>query len=82
MSASSEARSARVVDLSEWRKNHDLVDQLRSLLHDAEAGKISGLLVAAHYANGDMAYAGSGSLCDCPMLGVAATQQLSKKLLL
>ncbi len=57
------------------------MDQLRSLLHDAEAGKINGLLVAARYVDGYMAYAGSGSLCDCPMLGVAATQQLAKKLL-
>lgn len=51
------------------------------MLKDAELGKIKGMLIAAHYADGDMMYAGSGSLCDNPMIGVAATQQLAKKLL-
>lgn len=70
-----------MVDLLEWRKNHTVIDQLKELLREAESGRVIGLIAAAHYADGDTAYVGSGSMCDNPMIGVAATQQLAKKLL-
>ena len=77
----SEARLAQVVDLAEWRRETETVGHLRKLLTDAEAGKLTGLLIAAHYSDGDMVYIGSGSLCQTPVLGVAAAQHLLNKML-
>jgi len=79
---SSEAgRAPVVVSLAERRKNIEIISNLRHLLLEAESGSLVGILVAAHYGGDEMAYMGSGSLCDTPMLGVAAAQHLRNKLL-
>lgn len=78
---SSRAKRAQVVDLLEWRKNHTTINHLRTLLRDAEQGKVVGILVAAHYDDDEYLYAGAGSLCDVPVLGAAAAQNLLKKML-
>lgn len=67
--------------MREWRKNHTTIDQLRSILTDAETGKVVGVIIAAQYSDGAITYAGSGSMCANPMLGVAAANNLAKKLL-
>lgn len=78
---SSEARSAQVVELAKWRKDGATIEQLEALLADAKKGKISGILVAAQYDDGETAYVGSGCYCSNPMLGVSVAHELANKLL-
>lgn len=54
---------------------------MRQLLADAESGRLRGALVAAHYGGREYLYAGSGSLCQDPRLGVAALAKLARKFL-
>ena len=58
-----------------------MVEQLRSILVDAENGLVTGVIVAAHYTDGEILYAGAGSMCACPAVGVLAANVLAKKLL-
>jgi len=75
--------SGRPVRLEEVRNepDEDTVGTLRQLLADAEQGRIRGALVAAHYGGREYLYAGSGSLCQDPRLGVAAVARLARKFL-
>lgn len=69
--------------LEEVRREPDpeTITCLRQLLEDAEQGRVRGALVAAHYGGRDYVYAGSGSLCQDPRLGVAAVARLARKFL-
>ena len=71
------------VRLLELRADPDqaTVDHLKQLLADAESGRLRGALVAAHYGGREYLYAGSGSLCQDPRLGVAALAKLARKFL-
>ncbi len=53
-----------------------------SLLEDARAGRIRGVIVAAHYDSHDFGLAGAGSLCRQRALGMAAILALQSKFLL
>lgn len=78
---SSAARRGQLVDLSIWRKDTTVVRQLRQLLAEAEAGRVIGIIGAAHCSDQETIYIGGGSMCDSPMLGVAAISVLKNKLL-
>jgi hypothetical protein len=75
--------NGRPVRLEEVRNepDQDTVGTLRQLLADAEQGRVRGALVAAHYGGREYLYAGSGSLCQDPRLGVAAVARLARKFL-
>lgn len=70
-----------VIQLVEKRRDLQTIKQLEQLLRDAVAGRIVGVIAAAHYGGRDYAYPGTGSLCEHPNLGVAAAQRLTTKLL-
>lgn len=70
-----------VIQLVERRRDLQTIKQLEQLLRDAVAGRIVGVIAAAHYGGRDYAYLGTGSMCEHPNLGVAAAQKLATKLL-
>lgn len=70
-----------VIQLVERRRDPRTIRQLELLLRDALAGRLIGLVAAAHYGGRDYAYAGTGSLCEHPNLGVAAAHRIATKLL-
>ena len=72
---------SNVVALCAWRTDSEVVHQLRRILADAEGGLVTGIVAAAHYHDGEIAYAGAGSMCANPALGVLAANILAKKLL-
>ena len=74
------AAELRLVD-AQSEPDPETINTLRQLLSDAEQGLVRGALVAAHYGGRDYLYAGSGSLCQDPRLGVAAVAKLIRKLL-
>jgi hypothetical protein len=57
------------------------VQHLQALLKEAVEGKIVGIIAAVHYGGREFAYVGSGSMCDCPTLGIASAHKLATKLL-
>lgn len=73
--------SADVIPLRERRADPEVVGQLRSILVDAEQGLVTGMIAAAHYSDGEILYAGAGSMCASPAVGVLAANVLAKKLL-
>lgn len=72
-----ENQPLRLVENAE--PDRETIECLRQLLADAEQGRVRGALVAAHYGGRDYWYAGSGSLCEDPRLGVAAAARLVRK---
>lgn len=63
------------------RPDQAIVRALKSLLAEAESGQVVGLLAAAHYGGPEFSYAGVGSVCANPALGLGATLRLAQKLL-
>ncbi len=57
------------------------VEILRSVLADAISGRAVGVLVAVHYGAEEFGFAGSGSVCETPSIGVAAACTLATRLL-
>lgn len=70
-----------VLALVRRQPNEELVDALRSMLADAEQGKIVGFIGAAHYGAAEFSYTGCGSLCNNPLMGIGALIRLKQKLL-
>ena len=58
-----------------------IVQHLQSLLKDALEGRVIGFIAAVHYGGRDFAYLGTGSMCDCPTLGIASAHKLATKML-
>jgi hypothetical protein len=54
---------------------------LQALLEEARQGKVVGFIAAVHYGGKEFGYVGSGSMCDCPTLGIASAHKLATKLL-
>ena len=70
-----------VLQLVERQRDPKIVQQLQIMLRDAKAGKIAGVIAAIHYGGREFSYIGSGSMCDCPTLGIASAHKLATKLL-
>ena len=58
-----------------------VVKQLQAMLQDAIDGKIFGLIASVHYGANEFSYMASGSMCNCPTIGVTAAVRLKTKLL-
>jgi len=70
-----------VVVLARPQPDEAIVKSLRELLAEAEKGNVVGLLAAVHYGGPEFGYAGCGSMCDNPAIGLGATLRLAQKLL-
>lgn len=70
-----------MVALARLQPDAAIVRNLRELLAEAEKGAVVGLLAAVHYGGPDFGYAGCGSMCDNPAIGLGATLRLAQKLL-
>jgi hypothetical protein len=72
---------ATIIRLAEKRRDPHTVQNLQALLKEAMEGKIIGIIAAVHYGGREFAYVGSGSMCDCPSIGIASAHKLATKLL-
>lgn len=70
-----------VVALVRSRPDAAIIKSLRELLAEAEKGTVIGLLAAVHYGGPEFGYAGCGSMCENPAIGLGATLRLAQKLL-
>lgn len=71
--------AASVVHLVRRPAQDETVENLRSLLREAEKGNLVGLVAAVHYGGQQFGYIGSGSLCSNPVLGVGALTMLRER---
>lgn len=72
-------RSTRLVQLVSNEVDRRIVEQLQSLLDEANRGEIVGLIVAAHYGADEYSYSGAGSFCSQPHLAAGALRNLSER---
>lgn len=72
--------AARIVRLVEKRPDGRIIEQLRTLLMEAEQGKLIGFLAVGHYGGREYSYFGSGSFCDHPTIGLGALTILKARI--
>ncbi len=64
------------------RPDQDTILTLEELLADARDARVGGIIIAAHYDQGDIGLAGAGVFCRQRALGAAAILALQAKFLL
>lgn len=61
------------------RTDQQLLEVLDCIVSDVKLGRVSGIIIAAHYGADEFSYAGAGSFCDHPLLAAQALKHLSGK---
>lgn len=81
MAPSKRANLAKVVRLKSARPDKQVLELVRQISKDAEAGGVHGIAVVIDHGAGDFSYSGHGSLVRNKLIGHAVVLRLAKKFL-